>query len=126
MNIYRKQKDANHIAVVNELRRLGVSVVDLSGNGAGCPDLLLYYRGNTVLCELKCGKKAELKKTQVKFMSEYRGHVGIAQTALEAAALAKEPDFWSLTDRQKDKLAGFLLTMDKPKVHLATILKIIE
>lgn len=34
--------DANHSQIVKAARKLGFRVLDLSGQGRGCPDLLLY------------------------------------------------------------------------------------
>ena len=34
--------DGNHAAIVAAARQMGFEVIDLSGVGRGCPDLLLY------------------------------------------------------------------------------------
>ena len=46
-------RDLNHATIVRLLQQAGASVVDLSGVGGGCPDLLVGYAGNTALVEIK-------------------------------------------------------------------------
>ena len=49
--------DANQTAVVQALRQLGATVQSLAAIGDGCPDLLVGYRGQTLLLEVKDGSK---------------------------------------------------------------------
>lgn len=46
--------------IVSALREIGVSVALLHSVGQGCPDLLLGYRGKTLLME--CKGEASLKR----------------------------------------------------------------
>jgi Holliday junction resolvase len=48
-----RKTDANQSSIVSALRQVGASVVDLSAVGKGCPDLLVGYRGQTYLLEVK-------------------------------------------------------------------------
>jgi Holliday junction resolvase len=48
-----RRTDANQSAIVAVLREVGASVVDLSAVGKGVPDLLVGYRGQTYLLEVK-------------------------------------------------------------------------
>lgn len=123
---FAKRNDQNHTAIIDALRKHGVQVEDLSGNGNGVCDLVTHYKGMVCFIELKYGKRAELKKSQVKFLSEWRGFCGIASNFDEAYALAIAPAIQALTPRQKDKLAAYLVTMTAKKVHLPTILKVIQ
>lgn len=54
--------DDNQVEVVRKLRLLGASVTDLSAVGAGCPDLLVGYRGANYLLEVK-RPDASLRRT---------------------------------------------------------------
>jgi hypothetical protein len=54
--------DANHEAVVEMLRSCGATVQSLAATGKGCPDLLVGYRGQTFLMEIKDGKKPPSEK----------------------------------------------------------------
>ena len=47
--------DANHAEIVAALRAVGAQVQSLAMIGAGCPDLLVLYRGTLVLMEVKDG-----------------------------------------------------------------------
>jgi hypothetical protein len=49
--------DANQTEIVAALRSLGATVQSLASVGHGCPDLLVGFRGQTLLMEVKDGKK---------------------------------------------------------------------
>ena len=49
--------DANQTAVVSALRAAGATVQSLAAVGDGVPDLLVGYRGHTLLFEVKDGQK---------------------------------------------------------------------
>ena len=49
--------DANQTAIVTALRGVGASVAITSGAGNGLPDLLVGFRGETYLLEIKDGAK---------------------------------------------------------------------
>ena len=50
---FRRRTDSNHAEIVRALKQIGCSVLDLSAVGAGCPDILIGYRGRNVLVEIK-------------------------------------------------------------------------
>ena len=120
------RRDKNHCEIVRELEQRGVCVLDLAASGSGVTDLATYYRGSTVFIEIKFGAAAELKKTQIKFLSSWRGWCGIARDINEACGLAMRPGVCCLTPRQKDRLAAFYVQMPGSKAHLATVLKLID
>ncbi len=45
--------DRNHVEIVAALRGVGASVQDLAAVGKGCPDLLVGYRGQNYVIEVK-------------------------------------------------------------------------
>ena len=49
--------DANQDAVVSALRAAGATVQSLAAVGKGVPDLLVGYKGKTLLMEVKDGRK---------------------------------------------------------------------
>lgn len=97
---YAKQRDANEAEIVAVLRAYGCSVAKL--DGAGLPDLLVGYAGQTILVEVKDPKKrktgtaqsrnsiggrGELRPAQAKFHDEWRGSpIYIVHSVAEALA----------------------------------------
>ena len=73
MTYYKKRVDENQKALIHTFIALGASVLNLSTVGRGCPDLLIGYRGKTVLVEIKRNEKAKYTEPQIKFMQEWRG-----------------------------------------------------
>jgi len=73
MTHYKKRVDENQKQLVHTFIALGASVLNLSTVGRGCPDLLVGYRGKSVLVEIKRNEKATYTEPQVKFMQEWRG-----------------------------------------------------
>ena len=54
--------DANQTQVVIALRAAGATVQSLAAVGAGVPDLLVGFRGQTYLMEVKDGQKVPSKR----------------------------------------------------------------
>ena len=73
MTHYKKRVDENQKTLVHTFIAMGASVLNLSTVGRGCPDLLIGYKGKSVLVEIKNGEKATFTEPQVKFMQEWRG-----------------------------------------------------
>lgn len=71
--MYKKRTDVNQVEICVALRKMGAIVHDLSKNGRGVPDLLVGYKGHTVLVEVKSSKKAKLTDCQVSFLSNWNG-----------------------------------------------------
>jgi len=51
----RGRVDRNQPEIVRALRQIGASVQSLADVGQGCPDLLVAFRGKTLLMEVKDG-----------------------------------------------------------------------
>jgi len=68
--------DANQDQIVSALRAAG-AIVRIVTQGNGLPDLLVGYRGHTILMEVKDGKKVpsarKLTEAEQKFFDEWRG-----------------------------------------------------
>jgi Holliday junction resolvase len=72
--MYRPRRvDENQKTLVHTFIALGASVLNLSTVGRGCPDLLIGYKGKTVLVEIKRDEKAKYTEPQVKFMQNWKG-----------------------------------------------------
>jgi hypothetical protein len=69
--------DANHEAVVLALRSAGASVQSLAGVGKGVPDLLVGFKNQTLLMEVKDGFKPPsrrlLTEDQLKWHGSWNG-----------------------------------------------------
>ena len=69
--------DANQDQIVTVLRAAGASVQSLAGVGKGVPDLLVGYKGQTLLMEVKDGfkppSKRSLNEDQLKWHGSWKG-----------------------------------------------------
>ena len=79
----RARVDNNHAEIVAALREIGCSVQSLASVGAGCPDLLVGYRGRNVLLEVKA-PKGSATSDQLTWGMGWKGQAGIVRTAEEA------------------------------------------
>ena len=85
-----KRVDCNQKDIVHALKTFGATVVDLSGVGKGCPDLLIGFKGTTYLIEIKKDNKAKFTPQQLQFNELWAGGViARIQTIDEAIALLK-------------------------------------
>ena len=62
-----KRVDCNQKDIVHALKTIGATVVDLSGIGKGCPDLLVGFQNKTYLIGVKRDGKAKLTSQQFQF-----------------------------------------------------------
>ncbi len=76
--------DDNQAAMVARFRKWGATVQPLHAVGEGCPDLLVGFRGQNWLVEVKDGKKSPSRRCltaeQEKWHGEWRGQVCIMET----------------------------------------------
>lgn len=74
-----KRTDANQTEIVDTLRSVGATVQILSAVGDGCPDLLVGFRGENYLLEVKDGNKPPSKRrltpAEKKFFDTWKGQV---------------------------------------------------
>ena len=82
--------DGNHGAIVKALRDFpGIAVKSLAALGKGVPDLLVAFRGTTVLLEVKQpGEKPNAG--QIRFMADWPGLVYIVSDGDEAVRVVVE------------------------------------
>lgn len=83
---HRARRDGNHAAIVQALRDVGCTVLDLAMVGGGCPDLLAARGGRMVLIEVKNPEgKDKVSPNQAEWHSKWRGpKVVVARTVEEA------------------------------------------
>ena len=69
--------DANQDQIVTALRAAGATVQSLAGVGKGTPDLLVGYKGQTLLMEVKDGFKTPsarlLTEDQIRWHGSWKG-----------------------------------------------------
>lgn len=82
--------DKNHAQIKRELTELGFAVVDLSGVGDGCPDLLVARNDKQLLVELKTDK-GRMTEAEVEFFRVWP--LGLAIVARTTEDVLKE---WEL------------------------------
>lgn len=86
---YRRRVDGPHKAITKALRRIGCTVVDTSRLGSGFPDLVVGYRLNTLLVEVK-SEEGDLNAAQVKFHASWTGSpVLVPRSDVEAIAMVQ-------------------------------------
>ena len=80
--------DANQSEIVFALRGVGATVQHLHAVGKGCPDLLVGYRNQNILMEVKDGAKPpsgrKLTPDQVEWHGSWRGTVCVVKSVDEA------------------------------------------
>jgi hypothetical protein len=86
----RAAVDRNQSEIVLMLRAVGCTVQLLHKVGQGCPDLLVGYRGQNLLLEVKDGELSpsarKLTDRQVEWHRDWRGQVAVVCNVREAMA----------------------------------------
>jgi hypothetical protein len=84
----RKRRDGNHAEIVDALRAIGCSVVDIADVGGGIGDVLVGYHGRNYLLEIKDGSRPpserQLTEAEADMARTWRGHWTIVETVDEA------------------------------------------
>lgn len=80
--------DQNQREIVKALRAIGCSVVSLHRVGQGCPDLLIGYRGQTYLIEVKIPGEW-LNLMQREWFERWRGQVAVVDSVTQAISVVQ-------------------------------------
>jgi hypothetical protein len=75
--------DANQAEIVAALRKAGATVEPLHRQGGGCPDLLVGYRGENFLIEIKIPSEKQ-NELQRLWAADWRGLAYVAHSTEEA------------------------------------------
>lgn len=90
---YANRIDANQNAIVDALRKAGAYVRIIS-QGDGIPDLLVAYKGYTILMEIKDGNKPpsarKLTEAEQKFFDEWTGGMLVVVNSVEESIATLE------------------------------------
>jgi hypothetical protein len=85
---YANRIDANQNQIVDAMRKAG-AVVRIISQGDGIPDLLVGYKGYTILMEVKDGDKVpsarKLTEPEQKFFDDWRGGMLAVVNSVEEA-----------------------------------------
>jgi len=85
---YANRIDANQNQIVDAMRKVG-AVVRIISQGDGIPDLLVGYKGYTILMEVKDGGKVpsarKLTEPEQKFFDDWRGGMLAVVNSVEEA-----------------------------------------
>jgi hypothetical protein len=88
---YAAKVDRNQSEIVGALRAVGASVQPLHSVGDGCPDLLVGWKGQNLLIEVKdhlaSVSDQKLNPRQVRWHGDWRGQCAKATTIDEALRL---------------------------------------
>lgn len=80
--------DRNHAEIVRAFRQIGASVQSLASMGGGCPDLLVGWRGQNWLVEVKDGTRIpserRLNADQKRWHESWAGQVMVAESVEDA------------------------------------------
>jgi len=88
MTYYAKRTDANHKEIMQAFRGFGATVLDLSRQGMGCPDLLISHQGSMALVEVKT-PGGKFTPQQELFMTCWQAPVHRVESVEEAETLIK-------------------------------------
>lgn len=81
-----KRVDANQASIVADLRAIGATVLHLHAVGQGCPDILVGFRGENYLFEIK-SPKGRLTPGQEGWHSLWWGQVAVIRCLEDALAI---------------------------------------
>lgn len=76
--------DANQKEIVQQLRKLNISVLHTHQLGKGAPDLILGYRNDNFMIELKDGTKTKsqqkLTPDELEFQNKWKGNYSVCNS----------------------------------------------
>ena len=75
-----KKTDTNQAEIMKDLRQAGATVASLHAVGRGLPDLLVGFRGENYLLEVKTDR-GKLTQAQVTWHETWRGRVAVVHNA---------------------------------------------
>ena len=96
MTRYAARADANQAEIVQALRAIGATVQHLHTVGKGCPDLLVGFRRQNWILELKDGNKPPSKRQltddEAEWHQAWNGSVVVVKSVDEAIKYVSEYD----------------------------------
>lgn len=91
---YKARKDANQTDLVKQIRACGMSVAVTHRLGDGFPDIVVGWKGQNKLCEIKdpnqIPSKRKLSPEEEKFFMSWKGQIDIVETLDDVLNLFKK------------------------------------
>ena len=84
-----RRVDGNQKEIVECLRKVGMSVLILSSQGHGCPDILVGHAGRNYLFEIKA-PGGHLTEDEIEFATGWGGHVALVYSFSDIIELIRE------------------------------------
>ena len=91
--------------------------MDNADSGGGRLDIITHF-DSTVCIEIKFGEKAEFKRKQLVFLANWKGFCGYVRNIEQALDMAKYPEKFALTEKEKLKISGWLARNPEKKTVL--------
>lgn len=79
-----RRVDKNQTEIVNALRGIGATVQPIHTVGRGCPDLIVGFKGENYLLEVKNGSKSKLTPDELEWHRLWNGSVFQVHDVTEA------------------------------------------
>lgn len=124
-NRFKKSRDSNHASIQSSLEKCGIDVIDLSGNGEGCPDISTYWNGQTVWIEIKVDGGSHVEKSQLEFFAKTPRLTGLVRNCEQAREMAKYPNQHVLTSAEKLKISQFLVKFTGDRITVKQFYEVI-
>lgn len=84
-----RRVDSNQKEIVECLRKVGMSVLILSSQGHGCPDILVGHAGRNYLFEIKA-PGGRMTEDEVEFVTSWGGYVALVYSFSDIIELIRE------------------------------------
>jgi hypothetical protein len=83
---YDSRIDGTQVEIVECARKFGASVLPLFRLGQGAPDILVGYRSQNIMVEIKT-ENGKLNERQEKFRDEWKGQYAVVHNTHEMLSL---------------------------------------
>ena len=89
---FKRRVDVTHRPIIEALLAVGATVQSLHTIGKGCPDLLVGFRGQNYLFEVKRDEKAALTPDECNWHLAWKGQNAVVWDVVQAVELLFELD----------------------------------
>jgi hypothetical protein len=105
----KSHRDKNHFDVISGVASCGYQVIDTAGQGGGFGDFIgCSTAAKVVIFEIK-DPDGELMLSQLEFLANWRGYVGIVETAEQAIRILRDPASQAISERYKRSMMKLII-----------------